>query len=59
MKAAGLLLMPSGWIIALTALAILGSGPARGAFALAGVAVEMLGLALLARAHAPARKDDE
>ncbi len=59
MKAAGLLLMPSGWIIVLSALALLGAGPARGAFALAGVAVEALGLALLARAQAPARKDGE
>jgi len=59
MKAVGLLLMPSGWVIVLTALAVLPAGPARGAFALAGLGVQALGLVLFARTHVPARGDDE
>lgn len=53
MNMAGLLLLLAGWVIALTALGLLPPGSARAAFVLAGVAVEILGLILVARAHLP------
>ena len=51
MKLAGLLLLVAGWGIAVFAIALLNSTGARSAFVLAGVATELLGLALLVRAH--------
>ena len=51
MKAAGFLLLLAGWILVMTALAILPVGTARPAFVAAGLAVEGLGLALAVRAH--------
>ena len=51
MKLAGFLLLLSGWIIALAAVAILPQPGARGGFVLAGVAVEMVGLVLVFRSH--------
>ncbi len=52
MKVAGFLLMPAGWIIALTAVAILPpGGAARAAFILAGISIEILGLVLVFRSH--------
>ncbi|HEX6896675.1 MAG TPA: hypothetical protein VF146_15450 [Bryobacteraceae bacterium] len=57
MKTAGLLLLPSGWFIVLSAIALL-SGPARTGFALAGCAVELLGLTLLVRSHIASRGFD-
>jgi hypothetical protein len=56
MKLAGFLLLIAGWLIVVTALAILGATHARAGFVLAGVAVEVLGLALVFRAHVPARE---
>jgi hypothetical protein len=53
MKLAGLLLLPAGWAIVLTALVLLPPMPVRSVFVLAGVAVEALGLILVARAHIP------
>jgi hypothetical protein len=53
MKLAGFLLLPAGWAIMLTALALLPPGSARGAFLLAGLGVEALGLGLVVRAHMP------
>ena len=53
MKLAGFLLLPSGWAIVLSAIALLPSGFARGAFLLAGLGVEALGLGLAVRAHMP------
>jgi hypothetical protein len=53
MKLAGFLLLPAGWAIMLTALALLPQGSARGAFLLAGLGVEALGLGLVVRAHMP------
>ncbi len=47
----GLLLLPAGWIIVLAAVALLPSAPPRAAFVLAGIGVEMLGLAILIRSH--------
>ena len=51
MKAAGFLLLLSGWVLVLAAVALLGAPVPRAAFLLAGVGVETLGLVLAARAH--------
>jgi len=53
MKLMALFLLPAGCIIALASVALMDSGGARAAFAVAGAAIEMLGLALLVRAHMP------
>jgi hypothetical protein len=53
MKLAGFLLLPAGWVIVLSAIALLPPGLARGAFLLAGLGVEALGLVLVVRAHMP------
>ncbi|HTA41411.1 MAG TPA: hypothetical protein VK789_03120 [Bryobacteraceae bacterium] len=51
MKIAGFLLLVAGWLLVLSALVLLrGSGP-RSGFVLAGLAVEILGLALVFRSH--------
>gem|GEM_PF-488430 len=49
MKLAGCLLLLSGWMIVLVALVMLPGLGARAAFIGAGIAVEILGLALIAR----------
>ena len=51
MKILGFLLLLSGWAIALTAVALLTRDAPRVAFVLAGVGVEILGVALVIRAH--------
>jgi hypothetical protein len=51
MKVAGLLLLVAGWAIVLAAVALLPSAGARAGFVLAGIAVELFGLALAIRAH--------
>lgn len=51
MKILGFLLLLSGWAIALTAVALLTQAPPRAAFVLAGIGVEIVGLALVIRAH--------
>lgn len=53
MKLAGLLLLASGWLIVLAAIALLPPGNARAIFVVAGFGVETLGLALTIRAHIP------
>jgi hypothetical protein len=54
MKALGLFLLVSGWIVMVSAIALL--RPAFiPAFAVAGFAVDLLGLVLLARAHTTPR----
>ena len=57
MKIAGFLLLLSGWILVAAALMLLPGLPARTAFVLAALAVEILGLVLVARAHLPAKAD--
>ena len=52
MKLGGFLLLLSGWSIVVAALALL-HGNAVSIFVLSGVAVEILGLILVARAHLP------
>jgi hypothetical protein len=56
MKLGGFLLLLSGWGIVIAALMMLHTS-ALPAFVLAGVAVEILGLALVARAHLPIGED--
>jgi hypothetical protein len=51
MKIAGFLLLLTGWGIVLAALALLPAGTARACFALAGIGVEILGLALVIRSQ--------
>jgi hypothetical protein len=51
MKLAGLLLLPAGWLLVICALVLLAAPAPRGVFVSAGVAVEILGLVLLVRAH--------
>jgi hypothetical protein len=57
MKLGGFLLLLSGWGIVLAALAML-HGTATSIFVLSGVAVEIIGLVLVARAHLPLREDN-
>ena len=59
MKLAGLLMLPAGWLIVLTAIVLLPPQPIRAVFVLAGVAVEALGLGLVTRAHLPALEEEE
>ena len=55
MRVAGFLLLPAGWSIVLAAVALLNSATAQGWFVTAGLAVEILGLALAARTYVAAR----
>ena len=58
MKPAGFLLLISGWLLVLAALAMLKDGAARVAFIVAALAVEALGLVLAVRSHlSPPRTD--
>lgn len=52
MKLLGFILLPSGWGIVVAALALLHSRSVP-AFVIAGIAVEVLGLVLVIRAHTP------
>lgn len=56
MKLLGLLILPAGWGIVVTAIALLMGAP-RIAFVLAGIGVEILGLVLVIRAHPVQRGD--
>jgi len=47
----------SGWIIVLAAAVVLESRPTAPVFALAGVAVQLGGLAMLFHCHAGARRE--
>ena len=51
MKAVGLLLLSAGFAIVLSVFLLLSTSAPRGAFVLAGIAVQMLGLILTFRAH--------
>jgi len=55
MKFAGLMLLFAGWIIVAAAIALL-QATALGIFTLAGIAVQVLGLVLLFRAHLALRE---
>jgi hypothetical protein len=51
MKLAGILLLVAGWGIVLSAIVLLPSPMGRAGFALAGIAVQLLGLALMVSSH--------
>jgi hypothetical protein len=51
-------LLISGWAIVLAAIVMLRPGAAQGAFAVAGAAVEVVGLGLLLQCHRIAREDE-
>jgi hypothetical protein len=51
MRFFGFLLLLAGWVIVLTALALMAADAPRIAFVLAGVGVEIVGLVLVIRAH--------
>jgi len=53
----GFLLLLAGWGLVLAALGMLHSDGSRTAFVLAGVAVELLGLVLVGRAHLLSRDE--
>jgi len=57
MKIAGFFLLLAGWLLVLAALALLTGGSARSAFVTAGLAVEILGLIVFARAHLRPKED--
>ncbi|MGD1211691.1 MAG: hypothetical protein ABR973_10075 [Candidatus Acidiferrales bacterium] len=57
MKLLGFLILPAGWGIVVTAVALLTGAP-QIAFVLAGLGVEALGLALVIRAH-PVQRGDQ
>ena len=56
LKVAGFLLMVAGWLIVLSAIALLHTLAAQTAFALTGVGVEVLGFVLAARDLMPKRR---
>jgi len=58
MKLSGFLLMASGWIIVLAAIALLPPTPAQPVFVFAGLGVELLGLTLVVRSHLIQRGDE-
>jgi hypothetical protein len=51
MKLAGLFLLVAGWAIVVGAVVLLPSAGGRVGFLLAGIGVELFGLALAVRAH--------
>jgi hypothetical protein len=51
MKLVGFFLLVAGWAIVLAALAVIGSGTPLTAFILSGLAVEILGFALVIRSN--------
>lgn len=59
MKITGLLMMPAGWFIVLTALVLLRPFLSRNLFIAAGIGVEIMGLILFTRAHLVPRRGNE
>lgn len=57
MKVVGFLMLPAGWFLALAAIVLFAAAPLRGAFVLAGIAVEALGLILVFRSHLIPREE--
>jgi hypothetical protein len=56
MKLAGFLLMPAGFLIAVSAAVLLHAVPVQSAFCLAGFATELAGFVIVAREHMPKRR---
>jgi hypothetical protein len=59
MKVAGLLMMPAGWFIVLTALVLLKAYVVQNLFISAGIGVEVLGLILFTLSHMPSKGGNE
>jgi hypothetical protein len=59
MRSLGFLLLLAGWMISLTAVAMLKGKASLTAFVLAGIAVEGLGLAFVSRSHLIVREPTE
>jgi len=59
MKVTGLLMMPSGWFIVLTALILLRGILAQDLFVAAGAGVEILGLVLFTRSNLMIKRGHE
>jgi hypothetical protein len=57
MKVVGILMLLAGWFLVLAAIVLFSAPPLRGAFILAGMAVEVLGLALAFRSHLIPREE--
>ncbi len=57
-RLAALLLLLAGWILGLLAIELLHSMAQRTGFVLAGIAVQLVGVGLLARSHMSKRKED-
>ena len=57
MKTVGFLMLPAGWFLVLAAIVLFASPSLRGAFVLAGIAVETLGLILVFRSHLIPREE--
>lgn len=58
MKIAGFLLLLAGWLLMLSALALLARGGPQGTFLFIGLAVVVLGLVLFMRAHLTLKEDE-
>jgi hypothetical protein len=57
MRFLGFLLLVAGWFLVLASIVLLGTPGARGAFVVAGIAVEVLGLILVFRSHSIPREE--
>lgn len=57
MKYAGLIVMPTGFFLAIAALVLFADPGRRGAFVFCGLLVEILGLAVAVRGHMLNRGD--
>jgi hypothetical protein len=51
MRSLGFFLLFAGWVLVVAALMLLGNSVPRAVFILAGMAVEVIGFALVARSH--------
>ena len=58
MRLVGFLLLLAGWGLVLSAVALLASTVPRASFALTGFGVELLGLILVIRSHAPPGEEE-
>ncbi len=58
MKYAGLLVMPTGFFVAVAALILFPEAAMRATFVVCGVAVELLGLGVAIRGHMERREQD-
>lgn len=58
MKYAGLLVMPTGFFLALSALVLFPDSGMRATFVVCGVAVELLGLGVAVRGHMERRTSE-